>query len=109
MDEKFDFYDLGQRYANETFQFIHQKALEYEKNFGEEARQMFELGIISLIPQYSRMFPAVENEKIKPERATAQYGVEGLRNNSYFGGTGVGVQYDSFGHYNDPENHKGKK
>ena len=108
MAEEYDFYDLGQRYATETLDVIKRKADEYGKNFGAAAKRSFELGIISLIPQYAKVYPLYDEEDLKATGGSINFGVPELRNNSYFGGTGVGVQHDSSGHYNDPEKHNGR-
>ena len=115
MEEKYDFYDLGQRYAKETIEVIRKKAEEYGRNFGLKAKRDFELGIISLIPQYADFYYISNDDEMdisKLENATTDYGKDNLRNNSYFGEghSGIGVQYDNVtGHYNDPEKSSGSR
>ena len=106
-ENEYDFFLLGQKYANEGIAMLRKKAMEYEKEFGVQAKNDFELGVISTIPQYSNFTVELE-ENIRMEGATTNYGVNNYRNNSYFGKKGVGQQYvetypnSGVLEYNDP-------
>ena len=106
--EQYDFFLVGQRHAKDGIEALRKMAASYEKNFGPQAREDFELGIASVIPQYSNFFAKTsETEEVRTDGATANYGVENTRNNSYFGGTGVGKQFvevrPNVREYNDPQ------
>ena len=109
-NEQYDFFQVGQRHAKDGVEALKKLADSYEKHFGAQAREDFELGVASVIPQYSNFFVKTsEKEELRPEdgaRTEGKYGEPNLRNNSYFGGTGYGVQYAKVGpdsrEYNDP-------
>lgn len=112
--KQYDFFLVGQRHARDGIEALRKMAASYEKNFGAQAREDFELGIASVIPQYSNFFAkASEKEEIRTDGATTNYGVENTRNNSYFGGTGVGKQFvevrPNVREYNDPEKKSSRK
>ena len=61
--ETIDFYKLGQICANDTLYEIKSKAVEYGKKFGANARSQFEIGIASVISEYSKV-EIYEGEKV---------------------------------------------
>ena len=99
-----DFYLVGQRHAKDGLAALKKMAKEYEERYGAQAREDFETGIASVIPQYANFFIASSEleQMVTPEGATTNYGVDNTRNNSYFGGTGTGVQYKENGDFNPP-------
>ena len=113
-EEQYDFFLVGQRHARDGVEALRKMAASYEKTFGAQAREDFELGIASVIPQYSNFFAKIsEEEEIRTDGATTNYGVENTRNNSYFGGTGVGKQFvevrPNVREYNDPQKSSSRK
>ena len=48
-----DFYYLGQQKAEETFEVLQDLAVQYEKQYGQKARDEIELGVASVISQYA--------------------------------------------------------
>ncbi len=111
MNENYDFFDIGQRYAEEGMQALQKKAKEFEKTVGKEARRAVEMGVISMIPQYARLYNGEKNLEgdVQHIHGTKDFGKENARNNSYFKGNGVGTQYTSAGKYNDPEKGPGRR
>ena len=103
-----DFYYLGQQKAKETFEVLQDLAVQYEKQYGQKARDEFELGVASVISQYAMIQPApeIKEEDLEQLKAAKEQSVSNLRNNSYFGGVGTSKQFvDYNGHkvYNDPK------
>lgn len=103
MNEEYDFYGMGERHANETIMEIRKLALELEKQYGPDARMEFEAGVSVSIPAYANVIETSQFSIADMEGSTKQYGVEGTRNNSYFGYKGTSYQTDSYGRYNEPK------
>lgn len=99
MAEIYNFYKMGQRYATEKIESLKRLADNIQKEYGKDARIEFEAGIVSTVPVYGDVY--VENFE-KPVNGTNDFGVDNLRNNSYFGGTGISQQFID-GIYNDPD------
>ena len=114
MEEKYDFFLIGQKHANDELLNIRKTAAEYGQKYGKQAKVDFELGIASVIPSYSNdLDNAVEN--IDNLSGTNDYGIPNTRNNSYFGGTGTGRQHEfksldgiRVAEYIDPEKSQGQ-
>ena len=107
--EEYDFYGIGSKYASESIDILKRKAQEIGKKFGAQAKNEFELGIIATIPEYSR-FSAVldeKSEKLDEFSAHSIQSMPNMRNNSYFGKSGVSKQYkimpDGSMKYNEPK------
>lgn len=105
MKEKYDFYAIGQRKAYELINVELKKYADViEKEYGELARFEFETGVSSAIPVYGKETTDKEPiSKLETIHAVKDYGVENLRNNSYFGARGTSHQYDMYGKYNEPK------
>lgn len=109
--KQYDFFSIGLRHAKDGIDELRKMANIYERDFGRDAREEFELGIASIVPQYANFYQKTSEEPIKTDRAITDYGKENTRNNSYFGSYGTGVQYYTNANgtqvYNDP-NPEGK-
>ena len=100
--EEYDFVEIGQRHAKDGIENLRKLADQYGREFGLKARRDFETGVASVIPQFARFYVSTsENEEVRVEGATHNYGMDNLRNNSYFGGDGYSQQFVD-GEYNEP-------
>ena len=101
-NEEYDFVEIGQRHAKDGLEELRKLADTYGRNYGLKARRDFETGVASVIPQFSRFFVNTsEIEDVRIEGATHNYGMDNMRNNSYFGGDGYSQQFVD-GEYNEP-------
>lgn len=71
-----------------------------EKKYGTDARMEFEIGALLEIQNKTVEISQSLSKNIK---GTKNFGVEGVRNNSYFGNTGISKTHDSDGNYNEPK------
>jgi len=111
-EEQYDFFAIGQRHARDSFVELRKIAESYEKNYGPQARADFELGIASVFPQYSNFSIGSDDENIKTDGATTNFGIPNSRNNSYFGGAGTSRQFIEVNgkkEYNNPDKKSIKK
>ena len=100
MNEEFDFYGMGIRHALDGVMALKKTAKEIEKEYGPDARMEFEAGVSVTIPEYYNIDIQIDLEEMT--KGTKNFGVNGLRNNSYFGGTGISNQTNAYGEYNEP-------
>ncbi len=98
---EYDFFVIGQKHASDSIIELKKIANMYEKDFGKEAKEAFELGVVSFFPTYGKFEVSTKLTIKDAEGATFVYGEENKRNNSYFGGTGESNQYVD-GVYNEP-------
>ena len=95
--QEYDFIETGRRFAQKKVDEYQQMAAFIEKEYGPEALRDFEMG--SLLPFQDNIFQ--EQNPHFSIHGTMNFGVPNLRNNSYFGRTGISFQYID-GVYNDP-------
>ena len=114
MNENYDFYGMGARYAHDASLSLKKLANEIGKKYGEDAKMNFEAGVVSEISSYSSLNVNSEILDRDIENATLNFSIDNTRNNSYFGGRGTSLQYKRMSNgaleYNDntrnDENHK---
>ena len=114
MKEQYDFFAIGKKHFIDDTETIRKMAMEYQLKFGRKAREEFESGVYSQMSQYAN---APELRTGSAEEALGQggsnnYGVPNTRNNSYFGGRGTGVQYQTrngIEYFNEPNVRESKK
>lgn len=99
-NEEIDFYSMGMRKANDIYEETDKIANEIEKIYGPDARLQYECGVsIAMgkksVGKLSNMF---EQDIIH----TINNSSPDLRNNSYFGESGVSKKYNEDGSYNEP-------
>ena len=99
--EEYDFFTIGQSHAADGFMELKKIANMYAKDFGEEAKYAFELGVASIFPTYGKYTVTTTVTSKEAEAATSVYGKDNQRNNSYFGYPGTSEQYRD-GVYNEP-------
>lgn len=111
--QKYDFYTSGISDAEFfTASETEKKAMQIEKEYGEQARLEYEMGILMAIPTTPSKNNEYHQEVVdsinKGYRAggNSLYGAENLRNNSYFGYNGTSEQYNKNGNYNPPHRTK---
>ena len=103
--EKYDFYEMGIRYAKEEKEKIEKVMEELEKEYGEDAKTDFEAGVITVYDQYraATKKPEVREGVVQ---GTKDFGIPNTRNNSYTtGAAGSGIQYKTVNGnrvYNEP-------
>lgn len=114
MDNKevqIDFFGLGVQYMKNYYESLVEKRNEIKNKYGEDALYIFDLGIASAsngYDIYSYQDIDVEELRQRVDNATLDFGVDNLRNNSYFDKKGVSNQTID-GIYSDPENSKARK
>ena len=64
-NNNFDFYAIGKRCANDRLVDLNKLAMEYGNTYGPEAKELFEAGIASVLPQYLVAFPKVQNDNLE--------------------------------------------
>jgi len=106
MKEKIDFYEYGKHIAAEGIASFISLAEQIGEQYGKKARSDFELGIASSIPQYGEESYIEDVRELLNEEGTiggmTDYGDPRVRNNSYFGGTGVEKILDENGFFKEP-------
>lgn len=110
-EEKIDFFGLGVQYMESYFESLVEKRNEIKEKYGEDALYIFDLGIASAsngYDIYTYQDIDVEELRQKVDNATLDFSVDNLRNNSYFGGSGISNQTKN-GVYSDPESYRNKK
>ena len=107
MQKELDFYLLGKQIATEALESVKEKGLEVKELYGDDAKLEFEIGVASAIGEYEFVEDFYsEDINLDNISATTDYGIPNERNNSYFGGTGVGKQYvirNGVRVFNDPK------
>ena len=94
MGREYDFYILGQRFANETMVNLIKKTQEIKDKYGEEASFDFETGIISTISDYEYVSDcSFEVNNVKNISGTINYSIKNEINKSYLDGIGMSKQY----------------
>ena len=80
--EQYDFYLLGQRYANHDIHEVRHLADSYEQEFGRGAREDFEAGVVSVIPHYAFLSPSVHEslEELKLQGGSLHFSQESFQN-----------------------------
>ncbi|HOZ54240.1 MAG TPA: hypothetical protein PKY25_02820 [Bacilli bacterium] len=103
-----DFFDLGVIYARKTPSEIKIKIGEILVKYGKEKADLFLIGLSTQIPEHMEIYSGCKTcIYISKVHGTCGFGKEGLRNNSYFDGSGVSHECDKKGNYNEPN--KGAK
>lgn len=93
INEEYDFYMIGRRRALEFAVNLKKQAIEIEKKYGEQAKFEFETGVASVISTYEKITEDFKEVDLKSlEHATTDFGVDNMRNNSYFGTPGTGFR-----------------
>lgn len=103
--EQFDFFSIGARKVQEHYVDLQKYAEELEKQYGKDARLQFECGVALCLSQKSSKHIEEISEYLYSS-GTKDIGMSGIRNNSYFGGSGISRQYDNDGKYIEPERSK---
>ena len=93
MNENYDFYGMGARYARDAYLNLKKLANEIGKKYGEDAKMNFEAGVVSEISSYSSLNLNSEILDRDIENATLNFSIDNTRNNSFFGGCGASLQY----------------
>lgn len=109
-NKKIDFYEYGKKMANEFYDIQKGKAKEIEEKYGRAARRDFEIGIMEMMDIRSKDFINADLNEMFDENISG-HKIETddhERNNSYFGGTGVSINLDKDGFYNEPGKSRSK-
>lgn len=98
--QEIDFYQYGARTSSDVYANAREIAKKIEKEYGTDARLEFECGLSVALNSYVSV--SVE-ENVNKYLYSKGYldTASNMRNNSYFGGTGISRQYDDQG-YNEP-------
>lgn len=106
LKQQVDFYDLGVKYAKYSPNDIKIEIGYILVNYGKKEAEEFLIGLASQIPEKLEKYNHEECIRLSKIHGTCGFGVDGLRNNSYFGGDGISHECDCKGRYKEP---KGKK
>ncbi|MBR3199511.1 MAG: hypothetical protein IKG27_05820 [Bacilli bacterium] len=111
MKENYDFYSYGARIAEEAFEKCADIAKELGEKYGRDAVLEFQCGVSSFLESNS-MDLLGEDIPEMPDKGFFSGRIDfskDLRNESYFGGSGVSHIRDSEGRFNEPKPKKGRK
>ena len=104
MENNYDFYSMGIRYAKDYLIDLREKAELIGKQYGMDAKMEFEAGICVTVPAYSNISETTISQR-DAENATTKFDENNMSNNSYFGGVGISSQKKN-GIYNEPNINK---